>query len=115
MTIREGCSKLLLPVSAIKTITKRRRLEEYISHEGDDNYTDGLKSCPRCRHRSIIINTSTCMYGQCEKEYKDAAALKKNAKKAAARPEAIEVTCTGNSATRGCGCVVFAMPGELCH
>ena len=113
VAIREGCSKLLSPVSAIKSITKRRRLDEYKAHEGDDNYTDGLMTCPRCRHRSIIINTSTCMYGECDKECKAAAALKKITKKAAARPEAIKLVCTGNSDTRGCGCVVFALPGKL--
>ena len=63
-------------------------MEEYKAHETDDSYTDGLMTCPRCRHRSIISNISTCMYGDCDKKCKAAAALKKITKKA----EAINVS-----------------------
>ena len=109
--IREGITKLLVPAKEIKTIVKRRRLEEYNAHKGDHEYTDGLKTCQRCLHRTVIINTSTCLYGDCESKKKAGAAARKRTSTAAARPEACEVRCTGNGQMKGCGCVVFTLPG----
>ena len=110
--IREGIAKPLVPAKEIKVIVKRRRLEEYNAHKEDNEYTDGLKTCPRCLHRTIIINTSACLYGDCESQKKAGAAARKLSRTAAARPEACAVRCTGNGQMKGCGCVVFALPGE---
>ena len=110
--IRDGYTMLLVPVSEVKSIVKRRRLEEYNEHKDDVDYTDGLKTCMRCRHRTIIINTSTCLNGECAQENKVEAALRKKNKSASSTPEAIAVKCEGNNAVSGCGCVVFALPGR---
>lgn len=112
--IRDGCTRLLIPVSELKSLVKRKRLEEYKERGGDDQYTDGMKTCTRCHHRTIVINTSTCLNGQCAQEFKAETALRKKNKVASTAPEAIGIKCEGNSSMAGCGCVVFALPGESC-
>ena len=93
-------------------ITKRRRLDEYTANKENNNYTDGLKMCTRCRHRAVIINTTTCLNGDCDKEKKKEQLLKKRTRKAAATPQATAIKCTGEGNSRGCGCKVFVLPGK---